>query len=93
MLQALETELSATDSRLAAAMAAHNLTPLTVQQLDQVAAAAAGVVQGFDSSSQPRLVNAADMGRFEGMVLVGVARAVDDFNPRVPRVPEGAAFR
>jgi hypothetical protein len=83
------------DPSLAAAMSAHDLAPLTPQQLDQVAAGAAGVVQGFDRMLPARLVTAADMARLEkqGYVLVGALQPVGGFNPTPPTVPEDAAER
>lgn len=86
---------AASDSSLVAAMSAYRVPPLTAAQLDQVAAAAAGVVQGFDRSAGTRVVTAADMARLEGqgMVLVGVMKAVPGFRPAPPPVPGDAADR
>lgn len=83
------------DPSLVAAMSAHGLAPLTPQQLDQVAAGAAGVVSGFDRLLSARLVTAADMARLEkqGYVLVGALQPVGGFNPTPPPIPEDAVDR
>lgn len=80
------------DPGLVAAMSTYGLSPLTPQQLDQVAADAAGVVQGF---GPPRVVTAADMQRLEkqGWLLVGSMQPVSSFRPEPPPVPEDAAAR
>jgi hypothetical protein len=84
---------TASDSSIVEAMSVHGLS-FTPQQLDQIAAAAAGVVQGFGSDAS-RVVTAADMARLErqGMVLVGVLKAVNGFNPTAPPVPDDTLDR
>lgn len=84
---------TASDSSIVAAMSVHGLS-FTPQQLDHIAAAAASVVQGFGSDAT-RVVTAADMTRLErqGMVLVGVMKAVNGFNPTAPPVPDDALDR
>lgn len=83
------------DPGLLTAMSSHGLAPLTAQQLDQVAAAAATVVQGFDRSLPARLATAADMARLDkqGFVLVGTLKPVSSFDPTPPTVPEDASNR
>jgi hypothetical protein len=80
------------DPGLVAAMSTYGLSPLTPQQLDQVAADAAGVVQGF---GPPRVVTAAAMQRLDkqGWLLVGSMQPVSSFRPEPPPVPEDAAAR
>lgn len=80
------------DPALVAAMSTFGLAPLTPQQLDQVAADAAGVVQGF---GPPRMVTAADMQRLDkqGWLLVGSMQPVSSFRPEQPPMPEDAAAR
>lgn len=88
---------AAADAGLAVAMATYALAPLTVRQLDRVAAAAAGVVQGFSDRalSTARLITAADMSRFsaKGLVLVGAMELATSFNPTVPDLPDDADYR
>lgn len=93
MAQAFAASAAASDSSLLAAMSAHGVA-FTPQHLDQIAAAAASVANGFASDAS-RLVTAADMARLEkqGMVLVGLMKAVGDFKPEAPPVPADAAER
>ena len=57
------------DTRLAAAMSTYAVAPLTAQQLDEVAAAAAGVAQGFNRALPARQITAADMARLDAQGL------------------------